>query len=141
MERVLQRKVNLRIICIFTLQKTLSAALSVERVSHVKKALRITLNHAGIKPFTCSQCGKSFTKKMQLKDHLHIHSSENPFSCSQCGKSFTCKTNLKNHMLIHAGIKPFTCSQCGKSFTKKMQLKDHLHIHSSENPFHTQSKP
>ncbi len=40
--RVLQLKGNLRIICIFTLQKTLLAALSVESLSHVKKALRIT---------------------------------------------------------------------------------------------------
>ncbi len=40
------------------------------------------------KPFSCSQCGKSFTMKRQLKDHLVTHSSEKPFSCSQCGNTY-----------------------------------------------------
>ncbi len=46
------------------------------------------------KAFCCSQCGKSFTRKRHLKDHLVTPSSEKPFSCSQCGNTYNIKKAL-----------------------------------------------
>ncbi|XP_053568437.1 uncharacterized protein LOC128658019 [Bombina bombina] len=83
----------------------------------------------------CSECGKCFTKKSHLNDHIKIHTGDKPFSCSVCGKCFARKSRLINHEKIHTGEKAFTCFVCDKCFTQKSYLVDHLRIHTGEKPF------
>uniref|UniRef100_A0A3P8SEM6 C2H2-type domain-containing protein n=1 Tax=Amphiprion percula TaxID=161767 RepID=A0A3P8SEM6_AMPPE len=94
-----------------------------EFLSQMKKHHRI---HAGIKPYSCSSCGKSFSQICVLKHHERItHTGERPYPCGICGKSFTQNGSLKIHMRTHTGERPYSCKTCGKSFRPAWDHHNH----------------
>ncbi|XP_041867922.1 gastrula zinc finger protein XlCGF57.1-like [Melanotaenia boesemani] len=99
----------------------------------------ISVNSVGCtvckKPFSCSECGKRFGFKGQLKAHMRCHTGEKPFRCPVCWKCFSWNGCLQKHMKIHTGEKPYICTVCGKGFVESGNLKVHMRIHTGEKPF------
>ncbi|MED6280496.1 hypothetical protein CHARACLAT_011508 [Characodon lateralis] len=101
-----------------------------------KKNVRVLKKvQAGVKCFTCDDCGKTFHWKNHLSRHMRIHTGEKPFSCEVCGQRFNQNSNLNKHMRIHTGGKPFGCDVCGQRFNLKSYLHIHMRIHTGEKPF------
>ena len=65
--------------------------------------LREHVTNVGGGKYPCQNCEKSFKKPSDLKRHRRTHTGERPFSCKVegCGKSFSLKSTLDDHLKVH----------------------------------------
>ncbi|XP_024094090.2 flt3-interacting zinc finger protein 1 isoform X1 [Pongo abelii] len=76
-------------------------------------------------PFHCSECGKSFRYRSDLRRHFARHTALKPHACPRCGKGFKHSFNLANHLRSHTGERPYRCSACPKGFRDSTGLLHH----------------
>ncbi|XKL64118.1 hypothetical protein PGB90_004204 [Kerria lacca] len=87
------------------------------------------------KPFECRLCGKKFTRKQAMKNHLFAEMNLRRYVCEFCDKSYNYYSHLKEHIVTNHGEKEYLCGYCGKDFPTKKRFRDHVTLHSEEKPF------
>lgn len=87
--------------------------------------------HCSVKPFKCEKCGKAFSVKSLLNQHLRAHS--NGFRCGVCGKDCNSSYALKVHEISHN--RTYACNLCNKTFKTAISLKLHCNSHVVTKPY------
>ncbi|KAJ2942264.1 hypothetical protein O0L34_g15811 [Tuta absoluta] len=54
------------------------------------------------------------------------HVRERNDICAVCGRGFTCKKVLQNHMRTHTGERPFACPHCDSKFAQRTAMVTHV---------------
>ena len=89
--------------------------------------------NTGHKQFQCSTCGKQYSHKGSLREHMHSHSGgQGPLTCEICEQRFPSTKSLKYHVKDKHKIKDQKCGICGKSFFGKGSLTSHMIWHTNE---------
>ncbi len=97
--------------------------------------VRHMMTHTEQRPYSCSQCPKTFIQRRHLSRHMSTHNGEKPFSCPLCGKAFASSDYVTAHMKTHTGQKPFRCTVCERAFARRHHLKEHMNTHTGEKLF------
>ncbi|NXJ86750.1 XFIN protein, partial [Trogon melanurus] len=58
-------------------------------------------HHTPERSHTCADCGRTFSRRANLRTHRHVHTGERPFACALCDRTFCNKANLVTHQRLH----------------------------------------
>uniref|UniRef100_A0A182K0M8 C2H2-type domain-containing protein n=1 Tax=Anopheles christyi TaxID=43041 RepID=A0A182K0M8_9DIPT len=87
------------------------------------------VSHHGFKAFQCVVCDKKYSTKQSLNSHTNLHSlTDFPFSCDDCGESFSRLSTLKRHqtMMHHSQNCTYRCPYCKKQIRWLQNCRAHI---------------
>lgn len=101
-----------------------------DMINALGDAMDARIDVDGIAKCPYPNCNKTFAKNRSynLKAHLRSHSQVKPFACSVCPRSFSRKHDLERHARVHSGDKPYLCEFCNKGFPRSDALRRHWRV-------------
>ncbi|KAJ8675080.1 hypothetical protein QAD02_010866, partial [Eretmocerus hayati] len=94
-----------------------------------------TESHTAIQVFICQKCGREFKTKHNRDNHVKLDACDEIHSCQICSKPFNSLSSLQLHVRGHNEEKLLSCGICGREFSRKGNLNTHLRLHRGEKPF------
>uniref|UniRef100_A0A0P5AD42 Isochorismatase domain-containing protein 1 n=1 Tax=Daphnia magna TaxID=35525 RepID=A0A0P5AD42_9CRUS len=80
--------------------------------------------------YTCDICipTTTFQRIDVFKNHMSLHEKAKPFTCSICDKTFSRRSNLQSHARTHdaTAALQYQCANCSKKFYSKKKLGSHV---------------
>lgn len=109
----------------------------------VDMEVHLTTSHGDKDRIHCEQCGKSFSSKRYLKQHMRCHTATKSLECKLCFKLFKFADQLNRHVKRHDAARPFECLSCGKRYQEKKDLQRHALTHdpTAEKTFQCEECP
>ncbi|KAF2357173.1 Zinc finger C2H2-type [Trinorchestia longiramus] len=83
-------------------------------------------SHERKKEFQCTECSRTFYRRIHFTDHMRMHTRERPYACEVCNKRFIWRDSVKKHMETHIAAAKYSCRLCGKWFRWLQGIRQHL---------------
>lgn len=88
----------------------------------------------GVCRYICDQCGKGFPVLAEMTQHqVYRHGIGPCLECDHCSFKAGRRIELIEHIRLHTGERPFTCEKCGLSFRRKAIYTNHLKCHNEKS--------
>ncbi|XP_070546225.1 zinc finger protein 181-like [Ptychodera flava] len=85
--------------------------------------------------YECHVCEKQYWQRGTFNNHVKVHQvNGNPFTCNECGATFSSTKSLRSHKVIHNG-RELHCDFCEYKTYYKYQLNIHMKRHSDSEAF------
>ncbi len=76
----------------------------------------------------CEHCGLMIPirRKERHIQQAHVAPEDRKYKCDHCGKGFTDRQKLNDHINTHTGERPYLCKYCGKGFANHGNQRAHI---------------
>ena len=76
----------------------------------------------------CEICGLMIPirRKERHIQQAHVNPEDRKYKCDHCGKGFTDRQKLNDHINTHTGERPYICKFCGKGFANHGNQRAHI---------------
>lgn len=89
------------------------------------------------KNHTCENCGKTFTTKNSLLQHVRFTHFDNERICRKCRKTFASLDERKAHVASTQKCWPYQCNHCSERFMTWKDRVNHLeNVHKQQQKSH-----
>ncbi|GBP84379.1 Transcriptional repressor CTCF [Eumeta japonica] len=82
--------------------------------------------HDKLRPFKCTQCDYTATRKVELTLHMRSHTGDKPYRCEACGYRTADHNALRRHKKRHSGQNLYKCKHCPYTCIQSTVLTSHL---------------